>query len=113
MATRAPTSIRYAPTLFSTTSPSCPVRWTVSALFHEAAVWARALGQHHLQRLERVGFAEGLVPADAVDARKTHRHPGFVAGGTVHAVEGDFKDDAGRHLAHRPVAPNGIVAHPA
>src|ERR1700732_529024 len=38
------------------------------------------LSQRLLQRLEGVGFADGLVPADAVDARKAHRHPRFVAG---------------------------------
>src|SRR5438876_11013935 len=75
--------------------------------------WILGLCQQLFERLERVGFAEGLVPADAVDAREAHRHTRFVAGRAVHAVEGDFEDDLGRHLAHRPVTLHGVVADPA
>ena len=51
--------------------------------------------QQLFERRQAVGFLEGFVPANAVDARETHRYAGFVAGGTVHAVEGDFEDDGG------------------
>jgi hypothetical protein len=57
--------------------------------------------QQLFERRQAVGFLEGFVPANAVDARETHRYAGFVAGGTVHAVEGDFEDDGGRHLGYR------------
>src|SRR5439155_27080384 len=72
----------------------------------------RLLPQQLFERLEGVGLAAGLVPADAVDAREAHRHPGFVAGRAVDAVEGDFEDDLGRHLAHRPPAPPRVVTPP-
>src|ERR1700730_12187837 len=76
--------------------------------------WCPAvLSQQLLQRLEGVSFADGLVPADAVDARKAHRHPRFVAGRAMHAVERDFEDELGRHLTHRPVTLHGVVADPA
>src|SRR6516165_1431500 len=50
-------------------------------------------GEHLLERLQGVGFADGFVPADAMDARETHRQPRFVARRTMHAVERDFEDD--------------------
>lgn len=67
----------------------------------ERAPIQQSLRQHLFERRQTVGFLEGFVPANAVDARETHRYAGFVAGGTVHAVEGDFEDDGGRHLGYR------------
>src|ERR1700736_2451793 len=76
--------------------------------------WCPAgLSQQLLQRLEGVGFADGLVPANAVDAREAHRHPRFVAGPGGDAVERGPGDDLRRHLAHRPVTLHGVVADPA
>src|ERR1700730_9146592 len=76
--------------------------------------WCPAgLSQQLLQRLEGVGFADGLVPADAVDARNAMRHPRFVAGRAMHAVERNFQDDLRCHLAHRPITLHGVVADPA
>src|ERR1700730_12247259 len=58
------------------------------------------LGQQLLQRPEGVSFADGFVPTDAVDARKAHRHPRFVAGWAMSAVGTAFEDDMGRPPPH-------------
>src|SRR6202011_2397114 len=64
--------------------------------------WCPAgLSQQLFQRLEGVGFADGLVPADAVDARKAHRHPRFVAGRARHPAESKFPGELRCHLARR------------
>src|ERR1700736_4905931 len=66
--------------------------------------WCPAgLSQQLFQRLEGVGFADGLVPADAVDARKAHRHPRFVAGRAMNAVAHNFHGHLGCHLARRTI----------
>ena len=72
----------------------------------------RALLDQALQGREPVGLGRGLVPADAVDARKAHGDAGFVAGRAVHRVERDLEHELGRHLADRAEALRGVVAHP-
>src|SRR5487761_2656511 len=47
--------------------------------------------QHPLQRLQPVGLARRLVPAQPVDARKPHRHAGFVPRRALQALESDFQ----------------------
>src|SRR5258708_6037716 len=47
--------------------------------------------QHPLQRLQPVGLARRLVPAQAIDARKPHRDAGFVPRRARQSLEGDFQ----------------------
>src|SRR5262249_18712527 len=71
--------------------------------------------EHPFQGLQPVGFARRLVPAQPADAGKTHRHAGFVPGGTLQALEGDLHDQAlaglVRHLAHRAEAVDRVAPH--
>src|SRR5258708_39837581 len=70
--------------------------------------WRPAVSsQQLLQRLEGVGFTDGFVPADAVDARKAHRHPRFVAGRAGRAVESEFANDL-----PAPPPPPPLTLHP-
>jgi hypothetical protein len=48
--------------------------------------------QHVLQRLQPVGLARRLVPAQPVDAGKPHRDAGFMARRALQALERDFQD---------------------
>ena len=48
--------------------------------------------QHCLQSLQTVRLVCGLVPADAVDARKTHCDAGFVTGRALQAFKGHFQN---------------------
>src|ERR1700676_12497 len=72
----------------------------------------RGSGDQFLERRHRIRLLIGLVPADAMDPRKTHGEAGFVACRTMHAVEGDFEDKAGLHLAYGTVAVDRVIAHP-
>src|SRR3954468_15488157 len=47
--------------------------------------------QHSLQRLQPVGFARRLVPAQPVDAGKAHRDAGFVPRRALQALERHFQ----------------------
>src|ERR1700704_377738 len=70
------------------------------------------LVQHLLERLQPVGLARRLVPAQAADARKAHREPGFVAGRTLQPFERDLEHQAlvglVHDLAHRAEALDGV-----
>ena len=53
-----------------------------------------AAGEDLLQRLDAVGLARRLVPADAVDAREAHGDAGFVPGRALQPLEGDLQHEA-------------------
>ena len=73
--------------------------------------------QHPLQRLEPVGLARRLVPAQPADARKAHREPGLVPGRALQPFERDLQHQAlvglVHDLAHRAEAVDGVAAHEA
>src|SRR2546426_3979031 len=58
------------------------------------------LAEHALERLDAVGLAGRLVPAQPVDAGKAHGEPGFVPGGARQAFERDFEHEALVRLVH-------------
>src|SRR5258705_9155657 len=72
------------------------------------------LVQHLLERLQPVGLARRLVPAQPADAGKAHRKPGFVAGRTLQPFEGDLEHQAlvglVHDLAHRAETLDGVAA---
>src|SRR3954454_3868177 len=69
--------------------------------FNVPAMLRRGLAlQHALQRLQPVGVARRLVPAQPADARKAHRDTGFVPRRSLQALEGDFQHQALLRLVH-------------
>ena len=62
----------------------------------------RRLVQPLGERLKLIGLARGLIPADAVDPRKTERHAGFMPRRAMHRVERHLEHQRLLHLAHRP-----------
>src|SRR5262245_46331797 len=100
------------PSIRPARNPSTATRSICAACRLIAETSELASRQQAFERVQRVGFVEGLVPADAMDAREAHCDARFMAGRAVHAVEGDFEHDLRRDLAHRAPAPEGVVAHP-
>src|SRR5438067_637812 len=78
---------------------------------------SRSSVKHSFQRFEAIGLAWRLVPAQAIDARKTHGEPGFVSGRALQSLECDFQHEAliglVHDFAHRPEAIGGVASHEA
>src|SRR6266404_9696899 len=83
---------RYAPqeTIFDAFSSREPV----STSLENALLICRHVLQHPLQRLQPVGLAWWLVPAQPADARKPHRDAGFMPRRALQPLEGDFQHQA-------------------
>src|SRR5689334_15696935 len=62
--------------------------------------------------VDGVRLRGGFVSPYAIDAREAHGQPRLVSGRAADAVEGDFEHQLRRHLADRPEAVGGVVAHP-
>src|SRR5262249_22586992 len=80
------------------------------------AVAARLdLSEQPLERLDTVGLAWRLVPAQAIDAGKAHRQPRFVAARSLQAFERHFEHETlvglVHNLAHGAETVDGIAAH--
>src|SRR3954453_11280125 len=73
---------------------------------------AASADDHGEERLELIGFFRGLVPADAVNPREAHGHPGFMARRAMHRIEGDLEDELGLDLADRAEALHGVGEDP-
>src|SRR5258708_37204373 len=71
--------------------------------------------EQSLKRLQPVGIARVLVPAQPADAREAHRDAGFVAGRTLEAPQRPFEHQAaggGMHdFADRTKTAHRVVAH--
>lgn len=71
--------------------------------------------EHPFQRLQPIGFGRQLVPAQAIDAGKSHGEPGLVAGGALQSFECNLEYKAPvrlvHHLAHRSKATDRLLAH--
>src|SRR6478736_8297332 len=67
-----------------------------------------------LQGLDPVRLRRRLVPANAADPGKAHGDAGFVPGGALQALEGDFENEpailAVFHLPDGPEAVDRVVA---
>src|SRR5689334_16293302 len=68
---------------------------------------------HAEQGFQPVGLGGRLVPADAMDARETHRNAGFVPARGLDGIESDLEDECRTDRADGPELLNGVVAHEA
>src|ERR1700704_1316362 len=72
------------------------------------------LVEHLLERLQPVGFARRLVPAQPAGSGEAHRKPGLVAGRTLQPFERDLEHQAlvglVHDLAHRAETLDGVAA---
>src|SRR5260370_38590712 len=71
--------------------------------------------EQSLKRLQPVGIARVLVPAQPADAREAHRDAGFMPGRTLHALERPFEPDTvvgcGQYFSARGKAAHRVGAH--
>src|SRR5262245_26789943 len=85
---------------------------------HRRALTARrrpvtVASYHAEQGVQTVGLGGGLVPADAVDPRKTHGNAGFVTGRGLDRVKGHLQHQGGADGADRTEALDGVVTDEA